>query len=443
MNPKRYYKSIQPEAGQGELVLQSQEEKAILWKEIRGEKLGHERISAAVGRAPGVRPVLRKLADKVARGVALPARFSVGELGYAAQRELEGLLGIVGNRTSTGRVSFPLPDELREPSAWHEVIAFFRLVRGDDVGDEDVFKRLKLLLPETAEALDLLAGREDVARFVADRENGRDWMRLFRHVVEKRLLRDDSSAITLSQLGSDCFGDSKKLRTGALRRQLAQILGVFGDMDPLDERAVFARFGIVDNPYTTSVTVFAPFVIQCCNGKTFDFPYLLFRQGLACQLPLETISTITHLEWRRESDPLITTSENAAPFAGLVKRGIPCLYTEGYPNTCVTGLLSLFHASGVRCVHEGDADLDGFRIAGEVAKNIHLERVVAADALSFAVKNDFPVGISLTDAQRSRAEAFLAENPDFESAGAIRKMLDWGRWVEQESFESLLGRKGR
>jgi hypothetical protein len=103
----------------------------------------------------------------------------------------------------------------------------------------------------------------------------------------------------------------------------------------------------------------------------------------------------------------------------------------------------MFHASGVRCVHEGDADLDGFRIADEVAKSIPVERVVAANALSLAVKNNLPVGIPLTDAQRSRAEAFLAENPDFESAGAIRKMLDWGRWVEQESFESLLGRKGR
>ena len=404
--------------------------------------LVHERISGAIERAPNVRPVLRKLADKVSRSIALPARFSVGELGYAAQRELEGLLGVVGNRTSTGRVSFPLPDELREPSAWREAIAFFGLAKGDDVGDEDVFERLKLLLPETAEALDLLAGREDVSRFVTDRENGRDWMRLFRHVVERRLLRDDSSAITLSQLGSDCFGDSKKLRTGALRRQLAQILGVFGDMDPSDERAVFARFGIIDNPYTTSVTVFAPFVFQCRNGKTFDFPHRLFRQGLACQLPLETVSAITQVEWRERADPLITTSENAAPFAAMVRRGIPCLYTEGYPNTCVTGLLSMFHASGVRCIHAGDTDLDGFRIADEVAKAIPVERVVAADALSLAVERNLPVGIPLTDAQRSRAEAFFAGNPDFEYAGAICKMLDWGRWVEQESFESLFGRKG-
>ena len=404
--------------------------------------LGQERISAAVARAPGVGPVLRRLADKVARGIALPARFSAGELGYAAQRELEGMLGVVGKRTPDGRVSFPIPAELHAPSAWRETIAFFGLTRDDDGEGEDVFGRLKLLLPGSAWALDLLAGRDEVSRFVADRENGRDWMSLFRHIVEKRPPYDDSGAITLSQLGSDCFGDSKKLRTGALRRQLTQILGVLGDMDPSDEKAVFARFGIVDNPYTTFATVFAPFVFQCRNGKAFDFPHLLFRQGLACQLPLETVDAMSRIEWREGADPLITTSENAAPFAGLVRRGVPCLYTEGYPNTCVTGLLSMFRENGVRCVHDGDADLDGFRIADEVAKTIPVERVVAMDALSLAGKNDLPVGIPLSDAQRSRAERFLAGAPDFAYAGAIRKMLDWGRWVEQESFESLLGKKG-
>ena len=405
--------------------------------------IAREKLADASKQVPTLMPVLRKLADKVARGVALPARFSVGELGYAAQRELEGLLGVVGKRMPDGRVSFPLPDKLREPSAWQEAIAFFGLAGKEAAEGKDVFGRLKLLLPETAWILDLLTGRDEVSRFVADRQNRRDWMRLFRHVMETRLLCNAYCDITLSQLGSDCFGDSKKLRTGALRRQLAQILGVFGDMDPADEKAVFARFGIIDNPYTTSVTVLAPFIFWCRDvRKPFDFPYLLFRQGLACQLPLETVDAISQIEWREGANPLITTRENAAPFAGLVRRGIPCLYTEGYPNTCVTGLLSMFHASGVRCVHEGDADLDGFRIADEVAKTIPVERVVAADALSLAVASNLPVGVPLTDAQRTRTEGFLTDNPDFEYAGAIRKMLDWGRWIEQESFESLLGRKG-
>ena len=104
----------------------------------------------------------------------------------------------------------------------------------------------------------------------------------------------------------------------------------------------------------------------------------------------------------------------------------------------MTGLLSLFRASGVRCVHEGDADLDGFRIADEVAKSIPVERVVAMETLSLAGKNDLSIGIPLMAAQRSRAEAFLARHLDFAYAGAIRTMLDWGRWIEQESFPAIL-----
>ena len=130
-----------------------------------GKMFSKDAISAAIERAPDVRPVIRRLADKVARGVALPTRFSVGELGYAAQRELEGLLGVVGKRMPDWRVSFPLLGELRDPLAWQEAIAFFGLARGDDAEGEDVFGRLKLLLPETAWILDLLAGRDDVSRY--------------------------------------------------------------------------------------------------------------------------------------------------------------------------------------------------------------------------------------------------------------------------------------
>lgn len=404
--------------------------------------LGEERISAAVARAPGVGPVLRKLADKVVRGVALPARFSVGELDYAAQRELEGLLGVVGKRSPDGRVSFPLPDGLREPSAWQETIAFFGLAKEDAADGEDIFGRLKLLLPEAAWILDRLAERDEVSRFVAGRENGRDWMRLFRHVMERRLLCGASGTITLSQLGSDCFNDSKKLRTGALRRQLVNMLSILSGHDPNDERSVFGHFGIVDNPYTTSVTAFIPMAFITNSDVQFEFPRRLYEEGMACQLPLETIQNIAGVGWARSVSMTVTTCENAAPFARMVEKRIPCIYTEGYPNYCVKRLLTGLRIAGVKCVHEGDADLDGFRIAGEVAKTIPVERVVAADALSIAVERDLPVGIPLADAQRARAEAFLAGTPDFAYAKAIRKMLDWGRWIEQESFESLFGRKG-
>ena len=401
--------------------------------------LSRNEMETAMARASDVRPVLRKLADKVARGVALPSRFSVGELGYAAQRELEGLLGVVGKRTPDGRVSFQLTDELRKPSVWQGAIDYFGLTGKDDTEGEDVFGRLKLLLPETAEALDLLAGRDDVSHFVADRENAKDWMRLFRHVVEKRLLRDNMSAITLSQLGSDCFGDSKKLRTGALRRQLAQILGVFGDMDPADEKAVFARFGIIDNPYTTHVTLFVPVALRLKSGKTIDFPVEMFDEGFACQLPLETINSLADVGWDKSYPPVITTCENAAPFLDFVQCGIPCVYTEGYPNCAVRKMLAFLHECGVGCIHAGDADLDGFNIAHEVDMSIPVEHLVADEVLDMVRRKGLDCGASLTGEQRRRAESFLNCNPHCTYAGSIRKMLDLGRWIEQEEFGKILG----
>ena len=45
-------------------------------------------IAEAVEKAPPVADVLRKLAGKVVRGVALPASFTVKGLDYDAQREL-------------------------------------------------------------------------------------------------------------------------------------------------------------------------------------------------------------------------------------------------------------------------------------------------------------------------------------------------------------------
>ena len=66
-----------------------------------------ERIAAAVERVPEVKPVLAKLAGKMARGVALPAQFSEKNLSYAAQRELEVLWCVAGNVGWTRVVSAP------------------------------------------------------------------------------------------------------------------------------------------------------------------------------------------------------------------------------------------------------------------------------------------------------------------------------------------------
>ena len=133
----------------------------------------------------------------------------------------------------------------------------------------------------------------------------------------------------------------------------------------------------------------------------------------------------------------MTTSENAAPFANMVRKGDACVYTGGYPCLAVKIFLHKLGATGSECIHEGDADLDGFRIASEVGKCIVLKRVVASDILEHATPD---AGRELTSDQSKRAWEFLS-NPqwkNFRFADDVRRMLCRGRWIEQESFGAII-----
>ena len=397
-----------------------------------------ERIASAVDRTPEVKPVLAKLAGKVARGVALPAQFSEKDLSYAAQRELEGVLGVVGKRAADGRVSFPLSEGLRTPSAWRDAMEYFGIgsPEASEEENEDVFARLKLLVPDSDWYVDRIASSEEVRRFASRPENRRDWLVLAQRVLE-RLLGGRFSIATLSQLGSDWFGDSKKIRSGALRRQLVAIYGAILNMSPDEEAKLLEGLGIVANPYTSCVTFCVPLTFKI-DDEAFDFPLKFYEKRMACQLPLETVLRFTEASWYGNARE-ITTCENASPFLDLVKDGVPCVYTEGYPNMAVKCLLRRLGAFKLKCTHDGDADLDGFRIAKEVSDCIHVAYSRPVKALYWAQRSRTPIGILLTAEQRKRAEAFLAKDPDRDIAASVREMLAWGRWIEQESFGSIEG----
>ena len=400
--------------------------------------LSKEAIASAVEKAPAVGDLLKKLASKVARGMKLPETFSAKGLDYDAQRELEHLFGTVGQRTADGRFYLPIHSFLRDSVLWRDALEYFGFGKGNDAlcDDEDVFARLKLLEPEFDFALDILAKNDEVKKFVSKPSNRRPWISLFRGATARIMDRDGRSLTTLSQLGSDWLGDSKILRTGALRRQLVLIVSALGDNEPdKDERRVLEEFMIIDNPYTSNVTVSAPIVITLENGARLDFPLRLFEHGMAATLPLETVGLIKSVEWEGEPCDL-TTCENAAPFTQLVGKRIPSVYTAGYPSLAVKMLLFLMSSDlRLKCIHCGDADLDGFRIAEEVGNYIKLKRVAASAIQKCAKGND---GIPLTDDQSRRAWAYLAKHPDFRFADDVRRMLSRGRWIEQESFGAIL-----
>lgn len=394
--------------------------------------MGKKQIATAVERAPAVAGILRKTAGKVARGVALPASVSFPDLDYAAQRELEGIFGVQGHRNASGRFSIAIPEPLRESSAWREALDYFGLSHGAEEDGEDVVSRLKLLEPGLADVLDELAANDETARFLAKRENRRDWRELFRAAIRRSRETGHGDVTTLSQLGSDWFGDSKKLRSGPLKRQLGLILAALSGQDASDERAVLDNAQIIDNPYTSAVTFSAPVRLRLKDGALFDYPDAYFARRMAVQLPLETILTIQEIEWAGERRE-VTTSENAAPFATLVAAGVPAVYTAGYPVLAVKAFLRALASAGITCVHAGDADLDGFRIADEVARCIPVTRVLASDALKCAKP---ACGIPLTEEQSARARAFLEKHPDFRHASDIRRLLSRGCWIEQETFVS-------
>ena len=395
-------------------------------------------IEAAVEKAPAVGNMLKKLASKVARGVKLPETFSAKGLDYDAQRELEHLFGTVGRRTANGNVHIKIPSSLRETEVWRDAQAYFGLLKGNGGGDfdEDVFARLKLLKPELSLFIDKLAANEEIQRFLANPENKKDWMRLFRSFIGRFYGPECGLVTTLSQLGSDWFRDSKKLRSGGLRHQLAIIAATLADSPLDDERRALEGALIVDNPYTSSVTFSAPVHLVMKDGAILDYPRDYYVRRMATQLPLETVLEIAEVKWAGKPRA-VTTSENAAPFANMVRKGDACVYTGGYPCLAVKMFLHKLGKTGSECVHEGDADLDGFRIASEIGKCIALKRVVAADILALAASDE---GRELTSDQSKRAWAFLA-NPqwkNFRFADDVKRILFRGRWIEQESFGTII-----
>ena len=403
--------------------------------------LSKSEIKTAIEKAPAVGDAVKKLASKIARGMRLPETYSVKNLDYSAQRELERLFGTIGQRTSDGRFYIPILPIFHDQAVWREALEYFGLVKEErDYEDEDIFARLKLLMPDLTPLIDSLAVDEEVVRFVSKAENRKDWKRLFQSLVERFSSPECGLVTTLSQLGSDWFGDSKKLRSCALRRQLVVILAIHSDMDREDERLVLEGALIVDNPYTSSVTFSLPVTLIMKDGAAFDYPSRYHKRRMAVQLPLETVVDIERVEWDAKPQT-ITTSENAAPFANMVAEGGACVYTAGFPSLAVKIFLNKLSKSGSECIHEGDADLDGFRIAEEVGNCIQLKKVVASDVLK---KASLDAGRELSSEQMKRTSAFLF-NPkyrDYEFADEVRSILVRGKWIEQESFAGVLNGRG-
>lgn len=378
-----------------------------------------------------VKSLARKLARRTAGPGPFPSEIEVPATPdeWAVIVKLGRILGVAGYQKGKKAV-FALPKERRDPADWAELRGVF--ATDSTSGEEDVaetFRRARHVAP--ADAVEALKDDEMVVRFV---RHGGDEVREFLRMAEwatSRLVSDAPDApTTLSQVGADILGDSKALRAGARREVFRRVLAAVSGAEPDDvERDVFARFGIEENPFTSFVTVFAPFSFTLADGGEFDHPARLFRAGLAVQLPRQTVLRMRAVRLLDGCSHLVT-SENAAPFERMVRAGVPCLYTEGYPNAAVIRLLELFARRGATADHDGDGDLDGFLIADRVAKVIPVVRVVADDVSESA---DVPRR-SVSPRARIRWSAYLASHPGFPHSRPLRFALDHG-WLEQETHE--------
>ena len=396
---------------------------------------------------PAVREALLRIARKAVQGRPLPARMKLAPTDQPAIRlALSRALGTEVRVASDGSLFVSFPESLRSPEAWRDLARKLNVAqtaavdaearRTADRRAESTFKRAALLAPDATRAIRELSENDSVCRFVRqDDASASTFVKLVQGAVQRVGVSD---SVTLSQLGSDWFGDSKMLRTGSVHAQLLHILRAIADEDAdTTDSELFARFGIEENPYTSHVVAFVPFV-YFTPGDTYggdellDYPWRLFNRGEACVLSLETVRRIERVElWSPHGGPdcrHIVTSENAAPFRGLVSRSVPAVYTEGYPNFAVQRLLRLFAKAGLRAEHAGDGDLDGYRIADLVDSCIPVDRIVADDA-----RMDGLPRRPLSAVSRTRLESWLAVNQNSPHVSALRKTLSIG-WLEQESF---------
>ncbi|MDD2454880.1 MAG: DUF2220 family protein [Kiritimatiellae bacterium] len=391
-------------------------------------------------RCPALRPWLLRAAKRAVSGVALmPASLTLGDVPQdkAVRRALEDIFP--GCRELNGRLKARLDETMRECSRWQPLAELLGVSPPPRQAPETpgkrlarTLRRLKLLYPDDRALIDAL--REDVLinrLFKSSAAADKELTALYDALV---YMRDAPAGMTLSELGAKFFNDSKSLRGGPLRQQLEHLLRVQGNGPDDDTDALLNACGIIENPYTTHVVVFAPFSYRTCDGARLGWPNELWRRGEAVILPWRTVRTIADIRFEEPCGSVVT-SENAAPFHRLVETGRAALYTEGYPNAAVKTLLRHFAQAGASALHWGDTDLDGYRIAEQIARAIPARLYLPPAGRADRLRKKH---MRLTDEQRRRLLAFIDAHPAFPFLDGLRYTLQHG-WLEQEqTIDGLL-----
>ncbi|MEI6212182.1 MAG: DUF2399 domain-containing protein [bacterium] len=384
-------------------------------------------------REPRIAPYLAVLARKFVRSGTIPKSITLGvdPEDPGVRRALAFLFG--GGDRKDGTLVVRLPERLRTAEALQALADRLGIAAEPDAGADCAAAQATAVLrqglnyPQYAEMLNGLRNAEELTRLFQNHADAEKRLQGVLRAVAK--LEANRSAITLSQLGAEALNDSKALRTGALRKLLVRMLAWVADAAGEPPERVLARFGVVDNPYTTLALLYGPVAYADASGRVWDWPAQLHADGKAVALTWAQVQGMQKLYPVAPVEGVIT-SENAAPFHHLVesRSSSVCVYTEGYPNAAVMRVLELLAQSGLRARHGGDTDLDGLRIAEYVSRGIPVELRISPRGRAEIFRDRL---IPLTDAQRRRATAYLAAHPEFRFRDALVDTLQHG-WLEQE-----------
>lgn len=172
-------------------------------------------LAGVLTRAPALRPVLLRLARLAFEKKRIPETFTVRDLSYTDIAELNHFLGAVGSPNPDGSYCATMMPWMKKPEFWAPSFKFFGLVR-EEKEDLKVFAdRLTLAHPELSDIIHHAMHSTAITRFLAKPKNRELWRTLLLGVAKERL-SGFTEPITLSQLGSRIFNDSKILRTGPL-----------------------------------------------------------------------------------------------------------------------------------------------------------------------------------------------------------------------------------
>ena len=294
--------------------------------------------------------------------------------------------------------------------------------------------RLRLGFPRLRDLVDYLAENPEELRGLRIGSASDTTNRCFQLAKTLQYLLDNTEPVTVSELGAQFFESSKALRQGELRTLLLRWLRLsLRDADLSDdEDQLLENFHVYHDRLTVNAVLFGP-VIYRKHGREFDWIYQLYKQGEAATLNWANLMEMETMHWQdSEGDPpQLICCENEAPFSQLVRQqpGNGYLFTGGFPNSAVCTIYRLLAPQASRCLHWGDSDPNGLRIASILHALFPLQ-LYRCNIETLKRCEQFL--LPLTDRQKCVARAMLTPG-EFPFQDELRFTLAQG-WLEQEKW---------